>query len=153
MSFSSISFFEPTFHTQQQVWFQSGCFSTPQLEGTLNLEGLLLLTGFDGQHHLHFLAGGGVGDLVDLGKTLTDVHECFIFGLGQDNIEIDGGGDAYGHKHQEGKRLQRLLQGQKGLVRRDGNQTQHARPGETGTHLIGTTHRWGCRDIPSGVLF
>lgn len=81
------------------------------------------------------MAGGGVGDLVDLGKTLTDVHECFIFGLGQDDIKIDGGGDAYGHEHQEGKRLQRLLRGQKELVRWDGDQT----PGESGTHLTSTT--------------
>lgn len=75
------------------------------------------------------MAGGGVGDLVDLGKTLTDVHECFIFGLGQDDIKIDGGGDAYGHEHQEGKGLQRLLQGQKELVRRDGDQTAGAARG------------------------
>lgn len=96
------------------------------LEGTLNLDGLrevLLRVRCDGQHHLHFVAGGGVGDLVDLGKTLTDVHECFIFGLWQDEIKIDGCCDAYGHKHQEGKRLQLLLREQKQagqeLIRQD----------------------------------
>lgn len=88
------------------------------------------------------MAWGGVGDLVDLGKTLTDVHECFILGLRQDDVKVDGGGDAYGHEHQEGKRLQRLLQGQKELVRWDGDQTQQVRPGESGTHLTGITHRW-----------
>lgn len=113
--------------SKYQSWFPSGCFNTPQLEGTLNLDGLLLLIGLDGQHHLHFLAGGGVRDLVDLGKILTDVHECFIFGLGQDDIKIDGGGDAYGHEHQEDKRLQRLLRGQKESVRWDGDQTQQVR--------------------------
>lgn len=66
-----------------------------------------------GQHHLHFVAGGGVGDLVHLGKTLADVHECFLFGLGQHDVKISGGGDAYGHEHQEGKSLQLLLQEQK----------------------------------------
>lgn len=59
------------------------------------------------------MAGGGVWDLVDLGKTLTDVHECFIFGLWQDDIKIEGCRDAYGHEHQEGKRLQLLLREQK----------------------------------------
>lgn len=79
----------------------------------------------DGQHHLHFVAGGGVGDLVHLGKTPADVHEGFLFGLGQDDIKVAGGDDAYGHEHQEGKSLQLLLQERKqvgkGLVRWDGD--------------------------------
>lgn len=86
------------------------------LDGTLSLDGvceLLLRVRCDGQHHLHFLAGGGVGHLVDPGKTLTDVHECFIFGLWQDDVKIDGRCDASSHEHQEGKRLQLLLREQK----------------------------------------
>lgn len=85
------------------------------LEGAFLLDGgeFLLRVGCDGQHHLHFVAVGGVWDLVDLGKALTDVHECFIFGLWQDDIKIEGCQDAYRHEHQEGKRLQLLLREQK----------------------------------------
>lgn len=88
------------------------------------------------------MAEGGVGDLVHPGKTMADVHECFLFGLGQDDIKKDGGGDAHGHEHQEGKRLQLLLQEQKqvgkGLVRWDGDQTQQVRPVDSAL----TAHRY-----------
>jgi len=59
------------------------------------------------------LARGGDRDFVDLGKALTDVHKCFIFGLREDEIEVDGSQDADDHKHQESKGLQRLLHKQK----------------------------------------
>lgn len=66
-----------------------------------------------GKNQLHFLGGGGGRDFVYLGKTLADVHECFIFGLREDNIEVDWSHDAHDHKHQKGIWLQSLLYKQK----------------------------------------
>lgn len=63
-----------------------------QLEGTLHLYYILDFASFGrlvGQHHLHFMAGRGDGDFVDLGKTLTDVHKCFIFGFREDKVEVE----------------------------------------------------------------
>lgn len=92
------------------------CFRWAVSEDALLLDGvwgLLLGVRRDGQHHLHFVAGGRVGELVDLGKTLADGQEGLIFGLRQDGVQIGGGGDANGHEHQEGKGLQLLLREQK----------------------------------------
>lgn len=59
------------------------------------------------------MAGGGDGDFVDLGKTLTDVHKCFIFGFRENKIKVERCCNADDHKHQEGKGLQLLLHKQK----------------------------------------
>ena len=59
------------------------------------------------------MAWGGDRDFVDLGKALTDVHKCLIFGLRQDDIKVDRSQDADHHKHQEGKGLQCFLWKQK----------------------------------------
>lgn len=67
----------------------------------------------DGQNQLHFMARGGDRDFVDLGKALTDVHKCFVFGFREDNIKVDRSQDADHHKHQKGKGLQLLLHKQK----------------------------------------
>lgn len=63
-----------------------------QLEGTLHLYDILDFASFSrlvGQHHLHFMAGRGNGDFVDLGKALADVHKRFIFGFREDKVEVE----------------------------------------------------------------
>jgi len=82
------------------------------LEGTLHLDVVVhssIGAGLAGQSHLRFVVGGGDGDVVDLGEAQTDVPECFVFGLGEDDVEVDGAQDADHHRYQEGIGLQRLL--------------------------------------------
>lgn len=62
-----------------------------------------------GQKQIHFMAGRGDGDFVDLGKTLTNVHKCFIFGFREYEVKVERCAEADHHKHQEGKGLELLL--------------------------------------------
>lgn len=93
------------------LYFNTSSFV--QLEGIIGHLSLFSTLDFvrvvDGQSHLHFVARGGDGNFIDLGKTLADVHKRFVLGFRQDEKKVDGRRDAEYDEHQEGKGLQRLL--------------------------------------------
>lgn len=62
------------------------------------------------QDLIHFLTRWGNWSFVYFGKTLTDVHKCFVFGFREDEIKVDGPHEAEHNEDQEGVGLQRLLQ-------------------------------------------
>lgn len=49
------------------------------------------------------------GDVIDLGKSLTDLHKGFVLGLGEDDDDVDGDEDTNEEKDQESIVLKRLL--------------------------------------------
>lgn len=70
----------------------------------------LTLVRLERQHLIHFLTWRGDWNFVYFGKTLTDVHKRFVFGLREDEIKVDRPHEAEHNEDQEGVGLQRLLQ-------------------------------------------